>query len=49
MKKELGCVFIRTNPDEENVSIFKAINQIHRDIKISTNKSLTDKAVGTRI
>ena len=36
IEKELGCVFIRINPDEENFNIFKAINEIYRYIKKST-------------
>ena len=36
-------MFIRINPDKENFNIFKAINEIYRHIKKSTNKSLTDK------
>ena len=43
IEKELGCVFIRTNPDEENFNIFKAMLGIHRHIKKSTKRSLTDK------
>ena len=43
IKKELGCVFIRINPDEENFNIFRAINKIHRYIKKSTKTSLIDK------
>ena len=43
IEKELGCMFIRINPDEENLSIFRAINEIHRHIEISTKKSLIDK------
>ena len=43
IEKELGCVFIRINPDEENFNIFRAINKIHRHIKKSTKKSLIDK------
>ena len=42
IEKELGCVFIRINPDEENFNIFRAINKIHRHIKKSTKKSLID-------
>ena len=42
LEKELGCVFIRINPDEENFNIFKEINKINRHIKKSTKKSLTD-------
>ena len=33
IEKELGCVFIRINPDEENFNIFRTINKIHRHIK----------------
>ena len=33
IEKELGCEFIRINPDEENFNIFKAINEIQRHIK----------------
>ena len=43
IEKELGCAFIRINPDEDNFSIFKAIYKIHRHIKKSTKKSLIDK------
>ena len=43
IEKQLGCVFIRINPDEESFNIFKSINQIHRHIKKSTKKSLIDK------
>ena len=40
IEKELGCVFIRINPDEKNFNIFKEINKIHRHIKKSTKKSM---------
>ena len=40
IEKELGCKFIRINPDEQNHNIFKAINEIHRPFKKSTKKSL---------
>ena len=43
IEKELGCVFIRINPDQQNFNIFKAINEIDRHIKISTIKYLIDK------
>ena len=33
IEKELGCVFIRINPGKENFNIFKAMNEIHRQIK----------------
>ena len=32
-EKELGCIFIRINPDEKMFNIFKGINEIHRHIK----------------
>ena len=35
-KEELGCEFIRINPDNEDFNIFEAINEIHRHIKKST-------------
>ena len=43
IEKELGCMFIRINPDEENFNIFRAMNKIHRHIKKSTKKFLIDK------
>ena len=43
LEKELNCVFIRINPDEKDFNIFKEINKIHRYIKKSFKKSLTDK------
>ena len=43
IEKELGCVFIRINPDEENLNISKVINKIHRHIKKSTKKYLIGK------
>ena len=33
LERELGCVFIRINPDEKDFKIFKEINKIHRRIK----------------
>ena len=42
-EKELGCVFIRIDPDEENFDILKAINEIHRHIKKLTKKYLIEK------
>ena len=30
LEKELDCMFIRINPDEENFNIFKEINKIYR-------------------
>ena len=40
LEKQLDCVFIRVNPDQENFNIFKEINKIQRHIKKSTKKSL---------
>ena len=33
IEKELGCEFIRINPDKEIFYIFRAVNEIHRHIK----------------
>ena len=38
LKKELDCVFLRINPDEEDFNIFKEIKKIHRHTKKSTKK-----------
>ena len=38
LEKELGCEFIRINPDEINFSIFKAINETNRHVKKSTKQ-----------
>ena len=47
LQKELGCEFIRNNPDEKHFNVFKAINEIYRYIKKlikkSTKKSLIDE------
>ena len=43
IEKELGCVFIRINPDEEHFNIFKSINEIYRHNKKSTKNFLIDK------
>ena len=42
LEKELGCVFIRINPDEENFNLLKSIYEIYRHIKKSSKKSLID-------
>ena len=42
LEKELSCEFIRINPDEKDFNIFKAINEIQKQIKKST-KILTEK------
>ena len=39
LEKELGCKFIRINPDKENFNVFKTINEIFRHIKESNKKS----------
>ena len=44
LEKELGCKFIRINPDEEKLNILRAINEIYRHIKELTKKS-TKKSV----
>ena len=38
IKQELGCKFIRIDPDKEDFHIFRAINKIFRHIKQSTKK-----------
>ena len=38
LEKELGCKFIRVNPDKEDFGIFKAQNEIFRHVKESTKK-----------
>ena len=43
LERELDRKFIRINSDEKDFNIFKAINEIHRHIKISTKK-LTEKS-----
>ena len=43
LERELGCVFIRINPDVIDFNIFKEINKMHRHIKKSSKKSLIDK------
>ena len=45
IEKQLGCEFIRINPDKEKFNIFKAINEIHRHIKESNKKSLIDRQI----
>ena len=39
LEKEIGCKFIRINPDIENFKVFKAINEIFRHITASNKKS----------
>ena len=40
LEKELDCMFIRINPNEKNLNIFKEINKIQRHVKKSTKKLL---------
>ena len=42
IEKELGCKFIRINPDKENFNIFKAQNGIFRHIKESSKESIKE-------
>ena len=43
MVQELGCKFIRIDPDEDEFDSFRAINEIFRHIKQSTKKTLKMK------
>ena len=38
LKRELGCVFIRINPDAIDLKIFKEINKIYRHINKLTKQ-----------
>ena len=38
IEQELGCQFIRTDPDKEHFDIFKAIDEIFRHIKQSSSQ-----------
>ena len=42
LKKELNCVIIMINPEEEDFNILKAINEIHKHI-IESTKTLTEE------
>ena len=48
IEQELGCKFIRTDPDKEGSDIFKTVNEIFRNIKQSTQKTLINK-ISTRL
>ena len=39
IEQELGCKFIRIDPDKEDFGIFEAINEIFRHIKQSTKNT----------
>ena len=43
IEQELGCKFIRFDSDKEEFDIFRAINEIFRNIKQSANKNLIKK------
>ena len=42
-KQELGCKFIRIDLDKEDFNIFRSINEIFRDNKQLTKKTLINK------
>ena len=39
IEQKLDCMFIRIDPDKEDFDIFRAINEVFRHIKQSTNNS----------
>ena len=43
IEEEVGCKFIRIDPDKEEFDIFRAINEMIRYIKRSTKKTLINK------
>ena len=43
IEQELGCKFIRIDPDKEDFDISVTINEIFRHIKQSTKKTLINK------
>ena len=43
IEQEVGCKFIRIDPDKEEFDIFRAINEMIRYIKRSTKKTLINK------
>ena len=48
IEQELGCKFIRSDPDKEDFDIFRTINEIFRSIKQSTKKTLIIR-ISTRL
>ena len=38
IEQELGCEFTRIDPDKEEFDIFKAVNEIFRQIEKSSNQ-----------
>ena len=52
IEQELGCKFIRIDPDKEDLRIFRAINDIFRNIKQSTknfNKQSLNEIITIRV
>ena len=43
VEQELGCKFIRIDPDKEDFDIFRTINQIFKRIKQLIKKTLINK------
>ena len=43
IEQELGCIFIRIDPDQEDFDTFKVGNEIFRQIKQSTKETLISK------
>ena len=43
INQELGCKFIRNDPDKEEFDIFKTVNQIFRFVKQPAKKTLINK------
>ena len=43
VEQELGCKFIRIDPDKEDFDIFRTINQIFKSIKQLIKKTLINK------
>ena len=48
IEQELGCKFIRIDPDTKDFDVFRAINEIFRHFKQSTKKTLISK-ISTRL
>ena len=49
IEKELGCKFVRIDPDKEEFVVFRAINELFRHIKQSTKKTVINKIVRIRV
>ena len=48
IEQELGCKFLRIEPDKEDFDILRTVTEIFRHIKQSTKKALTNK-ISTRL